>query len=158
MLHNKVSLLYIPLISTEMNCSNKSTMLSLDVFVLHLKQTMLPLDVSLQWHLSINPLPDGPGPIGPRVSKANSSKHKSAEKLLNLPLKKFTWVRLFWNVFRYDYSNLGRFTQLCQNFDLFVCLLIGFSFITMNYNPKKHTSHFIFPLFIPKQITSHKLL
>jgi hypothetical protein len=81
--------LYIPLISTEMNCSNKSTMLSLDVFVLHLKQTMLPLDVSLQWHLSINPLPDGPGPIGPRVSKANSSKHKSAKNLQKIPTLRF---------------------------------------------------------------------
>jgi hypothetical protein len=29
-------------------------MLSLDVFVLHLQQTMLPLDVSLQWHSSVN--------------------------------------------------------------------------------------------------------
>ena len=60
------------------------------------------------------------------------------EKLLNLPHKKFTWVRLFWNLFRHDYSNLGRFTQLCQTFDLFVCLLIGFSFIFMNYNPLRN--------------------
>jgi hypothetical protein len=79
-----------------------------------------------------------------------------SEKLLNLPYKKFTWVRLFWNFFRHDYNNLGRFTQLCQTFDLFVCLLIGFFFISMNYNPKKHTSHFIFfSLFIPKQTTWH---
>ena len=59
------------------------------------------------------------------------------EKLLNLPHKKFTWVRLFWNFFRHDYNNLGRFTQLCQTFDLFVCLLIGFFFISMNYNPMR---------------------
>ncbi len=58
-----------------------------------------------------------------------------AGKIIELTLQEFHLGSFVLELFRHDYNNLGRFTQLCQTFDLFVCLLIGFFFISMNCNP-----------------------
>jgi hypothetical protein len=58
-------------------------------------------------------------------------------KIIGLTLQEFHLGSFVLEFFRHDYNNLGRFTQLCQTFDLFVCLLIGFFFISMNYNPMR---------------------
>ncbi len=43
-------------------------------------------------------------------------------KIIELTLQEFHLGSFVLEFFRQDYNNLGRFTQLCQTFYLFVCL------------------------------------